>query len=200
MPVCVGEINDQSVQVLRDTGCNGVILRRSLVHDDQLTGDHQVCVLADGYKIETPIAKVNVDTPYFVGEVNAWCLKAPLYPLIIGNIPHARDPHDPNKDWKPSVVNAVVTRQQKRMEGHLATSRTIDKVLAEFYWPGVQADARRFCRSCDICQRTTPKGRTTKVPMSVMPIIDEPFRRVAVDLVGPIQPMTDNESEFRKRC
>ncbi|XP_062607411.1 uncharacterized protein LOC134269206 [Saccostrea cucullata] len=291
MPVCVGEINDQSVQVLRDTGCNGVIVRRSLVHDDQLTGDHQVCVLADGSKIETPVAKVNVDTPYFVGEVNAWCLKAPLYPLIIGNIPHARDPHDPNKDWKPSVVNAVVTRQQKRMEGkkikplsvpeiigsevcpedmlktqeedetlknlralvgketngnrvkyilkkgmlfrvfqsekvengkqftqlvvpkkyrmkvlslaheslmagHLATSRTIDKVLAEFYWPGVQADARRFCRSCDICQRTTPKGRTTKVPMSVMPIIDEPFRRVAVDLVGPIQPMTDNGNRY----
>ncbi|XP_062596739.1 uncharacterized protein LOC134258215 isoform X2 [Saccostrea cucullata] len=264
MPVCVGEINDQSVQVLRDTGCNGVIVRRSLVHDDQLTGDHQVCVLADGSKIETPIAKVNVDTPYFVGEVNAWCLHAPLYPLIIGNIPHARDPHDPNKDWKPSAVNAVVTRQQKRMEGkkikpfsvpeiigsevcpedmlkaqeedetlknlralvgketngnrvkyilkkgmlfrvfqsekvengHLATSRTIDKVLAEFYWPGVQADARRFCRSCDICQRTTPKGRTTKVPMSVMPIIDEPFRRVAVDLVGPIQPMTDNGNRY----
>lgn len=36
------------------------------------------------------------------------------------------------------------------MAGHLATSRTVNKILAEFYWPGVQADARRFCRSCDI--------------------------------------------------
>lgn len=30
------------------------------------------------------------------------------------------------------------------MTGHLGTFRTTKKVLAEFYWPGVQADVRRF--------------------------------------------------------
>lgn len=67
MPICAGELNNHSVKVLRDTRCNGVIVRRSLVYDDQLTGDHQVCVLADGSRIERPIAKVNINTPYFVG-------------------------------------------------------------------------------------------------------------------------------------
>lgn len=70
MPICAGELNNHSVKVLRDTGCNGVIIRRSLVNDDQLTGDHQVCVLADDSRIKTPIAKVNINTLYFVGEVN----------------------------------------------------------------------------------------------------------------------------------
>lgn len=97
MPICAGELNNYSVKVLRDTRCNGVIVRRSLVYDDQLTGDHQVCVLADGSRIERPIAKVNINTPYFVGEVNAWCGNAPVYPLI-GNIKHTGDLNDPDKD------------------------------------------------------------------------------------------------------
>ncbi|XP_062610662.1 uncharacterized protein LOC134272448 [Saccostrea cucullata] len=177
--------------------------------------------------------------------VNAWCLKAPLYPLIIGNIPHARDPHDPNKDWKPSVVNALVTRQQKRMEGKMIKPLSVPEIIESEVCPedmlkaqeedetlknlralvgketndnrmkyilkkgmlfrvlqsekvenGVQGDARRFCRSCDICQRTTLKGRTTEVPISVMPIIEEPFRRVAVDLAEQTEPMTDNVNRY----
>ena len=82
------------------------------------------------------------------------------------------------------------------MTGHLGSSRTAYKVMSEFYWSGVQADVRRYCRSCDICQRTTPKGRTTKVPLGEMPLIDVPFQRVAADLVGPIQPATDRGNRY----
>ena len=82
------------------------------------------------------------------------------------------------------------------MSGHLGTGRTTGKVITEFYWPGVQVDVRRYCQSCDICQRTIPKGRTTEVPLGQMPIIDGPFRRIAVDLVGPIQPATDRRNRY----
>lgn len=82
------------------------------------------------------------------------------------------------------------------MSGHIGTSRTTGRVLTEFYWTGVQADVWRFCQSCDICQRTTPKGRTTKVPLGKMPLIHEPFKRVAVDLVGPIQTATDRGNRY----
>ena len=70
---------------------------------------------------------------------------------------------------------------------HLGTRKTVFRVLSEFYWPGVQVDTRQCC---DICQRTTSKGKTVRVPLQKMPLIDEPFQRVAVDLVGPIQPAT----------
>lgn len=82
------------------------------------------------------------------------------------------------------------------MSGHLATSRTVNKMVAECFWPGVHADARQFCGSSDICQRTTPKDRTAKVPMSVLPIIDVPFKLVAIDLVGPIQSRTENGNRY----
>lgn len=52
------------------------------------------------------------------------------------------------------------------------------------------------CRSCDICQRTIPKGRTAKVPLGQMPIIEVPFKRVAVDLVGTIQPATSKGNRY----
>ncbi|PIK41188.1 hypothetical protein BSL78_21960 [Apostichopus japonicus] len=60
----------------------------------------------------------------------------------------------------------------------------------------MQADVTRYCQSCDVCQRTLPKGRVTKVPLGSMPLIEEPFQRVAVDLVGPIKPATERGHRY----
>ena len=72
----------------------------------------------------------------------------------------------------------------------------MSRVLAEFYWPGVQSDCKRYCRSCDICQRTVPKGCVGKVPLGKMPFIDEPFCRVAVDTIGPLSPITERGNRY----
>ncbi|XP_053406187.1 protein NYNRIN-like [Mercenaria mercenaria] len=82
------------------------------------------------------------------------------------------------------------------LSGHLGIRKTSDRVLGEFYWPGVMAEVRRYCQSCSICQRTIAKGRVSKVPLGKMPLIDTPFKRVAVDIVGPIEPMTDRKNRY----
>ncbi|MES9994361.1 MAG: RNase H-like domain-containing protein [Candidatus Thiodiazotropha sp.] len=82
------------------------------------------------------------------------------------------------------------------MAGHLGIKKTMDRVLTEFFWPGVCGDVARFCKSCDICQRTIQKGRVTKVPLGKLPLIDTPFKRVAVDIVGPIEPRSDRKSRY----
>ena len=82
------------------------------------------------------------------------------------------------------------------MASHMCTSRTVSSVLSEFYWPGVIADTKRYCRSCDICQMTIPKERIVKAPLGKMPVIDEPFKRVAVDIIGPLDPVTDNGNRY----
>ncbi|XP_041375943.1 uncharacterized protein LOC121388603 [Gigantopelta aegis] len=290
MPTAKGWLGGEVVSVLRDTGCNGVVVRRCYIPDEQLTGEVQICMLADGSKVEAPIAKVQIDTPYYTGEVKAWCLEHPLYDLILGNIKNVREPNHPNPDWK--LIQAVQTRQQKHdagkaysplkvpegiagcgspdemkkaqeddptlrklfvlaekgqlsqnralfykkqgllyrkfksskvengktftqfvvpqpyrtkvlklahesiMSGHLGTKRTVSRILAEFFWSGVQAEGKRFCQSCDICQRIITKGRVCKVPLEQMPLIDEPFKRVAVDLVGPLKPATEKGNRY----
>ena len=82
------------------------------------------------------------------------------------------------------------------MSGHLGIKKTMDRVLTEFFWPGVCGDVARFCKSCDIYQRTIQKGRVTKVPLGKLPQIDTPFTRVAVDIVGPIEPRSDRKSRY----
>ena len=74
--------------------------------------------------------------------------------------------------------------------------KKVDRVVSEFFWPGVCGDVARFCKSCDICQRTVRKGRVTKVPLGKLPLIDTPFKRVSVQLVGPIEPRSDKKSRY----
>ena len=54
----------------------------------------------------------------------------------------------------------------------------------------------RFSKSCEIYQRTMRKGRVTKVPLGKLPLIDTPFKRVSVQLVGPIEPRSDKKSRY----
>ena len=75
--------------------------------------------------------------------------------------------------------------------GHLGIKKTKDHIQTNFYWLGMQGDVTSFCRSCDECQKTTAKASVPRVPLRDMPLIDMPFRRVAVDLVGPISPPSE---------
>ena len=51
------------------------------------------------------------------------------------------------------------------LEDHLGIKTITDKVLSSFYWPGIQSDVTRYCRSCDVCQRPVHNGKVTKVPL-----------------------------------
>ena len=74
--------------------------------------------------------------------------------------------------------------------------KTLNRVLAECFWPGICGDVARFCKSCDICQRTNQKGRVSKVPFGKLPLIDTPIKRVAVDIVGPIEPRSEKRKGY----
>jgi hypothetical protein len=82
------------------------------------------------------------------------------------------------------------------MAGHQVVKMTTDRVTSEIYWPGIQADIKRFCKSCDICQRNIPKGRIASVRLGRMPIITEHFKRVAVDIARPFEPRTIKGNKY----
>ncbi|XP_072019480.1 uncharacterized protein [Amphiura filiformis] len=339
MVVVNGYVGNQRMPALRDSGCDGVVIKESLVKPEQKTGEYITCILIDGTVRRFQTAVVHINTPFFVGKVTAKICATPVYDLILGQMPGMRRVHDPDPNWidsptitklskevtvdkqvrvgqdegessvtkvektRPIVVlpekkdigSAVETRgqaklrnrpfkplivplapdevvtpallQQKQMEdptlrkmheaaesntvkpcrgggtcvfvkekglyrefkapnidygnqfrqvvvpqeyrkqvmkiaheailgGHQGAKKTSDRISTNFYWPGMGADIRRYCQSCDICQRTIPKGRVTKVPLGEMPIIDTPFERVAVDIVGPIKPITDRGHRY----
>ncbi|XP_070200772.1 uncharacterized protein [Littorina saxatilis] len=90
----------------------------------------------------------------------------------------------------------MATAHDSILGGHLGTKKTTDRVWRHFYWPGICTDVRRFCASCDKCQKVVAKGRVRKVPLEKMPLIDEPFRRVAVDIIGPILPASEDGNRY----
>ena len=69
--------------------------------------------------------------------------------------------------------------------GHLGSEKTRQRLLRRFYWPGVFKDVEEFCRSCPTCQKTS-QHRVSKAPLIPLPIISEPFSRIAMDIVGPL--------------
>ena len=62
--------------------------------------------------------------------------------------------------------------------------------------PGIQGDVTRFCKSCDVCQKTVNKGSVPKLPLQKIPLIDKPFKRVPIDLVVPISPPSEEGHRY----
>jgi hypothetical protein len=289
-----GYVDNTKVKLLRDSGCEGVVVKEDLVPQGAFTGQCKLCILIDGTIRKFPIAFIEVDTPYLTGKVLAKVMKNPVYDLIIGQGVKARSAPDPDPNWKPRLSHndsdgciqdkshekgaAIVTGSQaqadtrsfkplkvgqpmpdivtvetlreeqakdatlkkiREMEQvnqtktrdtgsafkfvkrndilfrefqapnvdhgntlhqvvvplkcrkkvmhlaresilevvHQGRKKTTDKVMPNFFWPGLQVVVKRFCQSGDICQCTVHKGRLTKVPLGSTPLIDNPFDR-----------------------
>ena len=114
MPLATGKVGENEVEVLRDTGCNSVIVRRELAKKDDFTGSTGYVITTDRTLKEAPIAEIKVDTPYYTGATKVICLRDPLFDLIIENIPGARNPDDLVSGVETCA--AAVTRAQARKD------------------------------------------------------------------------------------
>ncbi len=115
MPFVKGRVGKKTVDVLRDTGCSGIVVKKELVLKEQYTGDFNCMLLIDNTVRKVPIAKITVDTPYLSGEVEAQCLPNAIYDLIVGTAPGARAAVDPDPSWQKAC--ALTTRGQAKKAG-----------------------------------------------------------------------------------
>ena len=70
---------------------------------------------------------------------------------------------------------------------HPGIRATQKLITARFVWPGINADVRRWTRSCIQCQRAKVQRHTT-APLSAFPVPDARFDVIHIDLVGPLPP------------
>ena len=97
---------------------------------------------------------------------------------------------------KSCRYKVLSTAHENLISGHFSHRKTLLKVRSSFYWPGMGVDVTNFCKSCDLCQRFSSKGRVKKVPLEKMPLISEPFYRVSIDLVGPFSPPSEDGHQY----
>ena len=69
------------------------------------------------------------------------------------------------------------------MAGYLEVTKSKNRILQRYYWPGVFKDVAKYCKSCEICQRSQGR-KPVRVGMIPLPLRMHPFERIAVDLVG----------------
>ncbi len=119
MPVHEGLEGSTNVHVLRDTGCSSAAIRESLVSPEQMLEREHLCVLLDGTVRRFRMANIEVDTPFYTGEIEAMCMRQPIYDLILGNVHGVRDTPDEmwhHKTEETGQSSAVTTRAQARKE------------------------------------------------------------------------------------
>lgn len=73
--------------------------------------------------------------------------------------------------------------------GHLGTQKAFNRLatlvgLRHFWKPGVHKSVREYCRSCEMCHMLGKGSIQLRAPLISLPVIDEPFRRLAMEIVG----------------
>ncbi|KAL5018852.1 hypothetical protein ScPMuIL_004574 [Solemya velum] len=94
--------------------------------------------------------------------------------------------------WRESIMSIA---HDIPMAGHLGIKRTRNRIMQHFFWPGIFMDVSRYVRSCPQCQKGIAKGRVGVAPLVSVPVMEEPFQRLAVDLVGPLN-RTDRGNRY----
>ena len=287
-----GILNGHEVDVLRDSGSSEVVVAKKFVLDSQFTGVEKEVIFLDNSRCKVTEALVDLDCPYFKGNVKASVMANPLFDVVVGNVPGAikvneiskkseaveirsnisqvnvqtRSMHNERKKLpKPlNVVPSVLDISKSRMldlqrndstlakvieqavvyneegsipvksfvikdnllyrispskqlqlvipkdlrgdvmkiahegllAGHMGIANTFNKVSSQFFWPGYSQDIEDYVKSCHQCQVTCYKGRVGKAPLGKTPLIATPFSRIALDLIGPLYPPSEDGHRY----
>ncbi|GFN81858.1 Pol polyprotein [Plakobranchus ocellatus] len=181
--------------LLRDTGCNTVGVRRSLVPVSSITGRR--------IKVNTFCCKnrtfntvvINISSPYFSGRVEACLLTDPVADVILGDIDGIIHP-TPSNSYSgvdgPVPSACVVTRAQAR--------KTIDNNsqnnMLPSYDPSTQSQLIHTSLNCVPLTDVRPRVRSDRpAPFQPVTLVETPFQRVIIDIVGPL-PVSQNRYEY----
>ena len=91
----------------------------------------------------------------------------------------------------PKIYRSVILKLAHK-PGHLGKNATFAQLSEHFYWPG--RDVKTLCEGCVACQKIGNLGKHV-APLPPLPIIDIPFLRIAMDIVGPL-PRTKQEKKY----
>ncbi|GFS19588.1 hypothetical protein ElyMa_003293700 [Elysia marginata] len=123
LPILRGEIGGREVDVMRDTGCEGVVVRRHLVDAGQLTGECCLLLRIDNTALLAEKAVINLRTPFLSREVKAMCIPDAICDVIVGNVDGASSPEDPDMSV---IVGAAMTRAQAKRDAVTKPLRVAD--------------------------------------------------------------------------
>ena len=86
------------------------------------------------------------------------------------------------KDRRSQVLNLA----HDAFGGHLGAKKTRDCIRLSFTWPTLSADCKRYCQTCESCQKRARRTMRDRVPITPIPRAEVPFTHWFMDCLGPI--------------
>ena len=76
-----------------------------------------------------------------------------------------------------------------KFSGHLGIFKTLNRLLSNYWWPGMQSQVQQFIKECHTCQvsKTPPNFTREKLPCQPLPILDSFNDRVHIDTIGKMK-------------
>ncbi len=76
---------------------------------------------------------------------------------------------------------------KQTLERRQKDKRQDARISSRFHWPTLYTDVLTHCNTCTTCQKTSAVPQRSRAPLQPLPVISEPFRRIAMDIVGPLE-------------
>ncbi len=87
---------------------------------------------------------------------------------------------------RTKTENGLELAHSHPMAGHLGPANTIQQIRDRFHLQKMECRAKKlFCQACPTCQVMSPR-KPPPSPLIPLPIIEVPFERIGMDLVGPL--------------
>ena len=69
---------------------------------------------------------------------------------------------------------------------HMGSTKTLNRIEAHFFWLCISLDVQKFCATCPQCQIVAHKLKSHRAPLNPVKPVTEPFRKIAIDIVGEL--------------
>ena len=103
------------------------------------------------------------------------------------------------------ISNIIAESHGSLLGGHDGTDKTVQRILTQYWFPGVHSETEFFIENCPTCIRNKKKSKVSNTYLKPLKQADNVFERVHMDLFGPmktfhgkayVQTMTDSFSKF----
>ncbi|USP79372.1 retrotransposon nucleocapsid protein [Curvularia clavata] len=85
-------------------------------------------------------------------------------------------------------VAALKQGHDDPLSGHFGARRTLEKLTRHYKWAGMRKDVEDYCKSCLICQKSTPKRHLPYGPLAPLPPPNRAWEEVTMDFITELPP------------
>lgn len=97
-------------------------------------------------------------------------------------------------NYEPLRTRLMQETHDSALAGHPGRDMLKSLLSRRFYWPGLDADARRFVRNCDMCGRSNIWREKRRGLLKPLPIPERIWSELSIDFVTDLPPTKSNGS------